>query len=801
MSNQDIVITGVGAVASNGLDYEEFVNNCLDGKSGIRISKRMDTSDLKGHYIGEIDYDALEERIKCSDAYDKTTYLAYCATLESLKQAGITPDYLKGKNVAVVVGSLFGGYNSLFEIQKTFLSDIHLEEVPCKVFEYFFPCAVSDFLCTKFGIEGPRIIVSNACASGGSAVGLAYDLIKSGTVDMAIAGGTDELNNLCLAGFNSLGAISKDVCAPYVKSQGINIGEGAGMFVLEKEKVAEARNAKIKAKILGYYLNSDAYHITTPNPKGEGAYTLMKTVVEMNNITHTDIDFINGHGTGTMANDTAEIRAINKLFEGTEYKVKLTSTKANVGHCMGAAGAVELAATVGSIEKKMVTPLYGTGEKETPNVQVVLENKPVEKPVALSNSFAFGGNNVSLAVSSADYECKAGSYESAPVVITGVDCIGNYHSSYSEFKNMLLKPPVEFFGDKEYEGKCACCYKGTVPDVNYKQFMPPDALRRTDNITKFAVVTSARAIADANIAITNDNSNAIGHVYASGIGPITTIRDLNTGIIERGLGKMNPFFFPNSVYNAAPGYVTMNSRIKGATITINAGSSSLACCMIYAKILINSKKAEKVVVTLADDYNEIYHYAYDHFGVLSTKGDTNTFTNEENTVVLSTGSVSFVVESKEAADRRGQRIYAELHDGVICGSENKSGIFSPTFENYSETLTAAVQKAGLTWSDIDLYCSPCAGIAKNDKIEKELIWDTLSQNVNISSIKPYCGFNVSIQSAYSLASALVAFESNCANVVRDGKLEKIEKVFKSAVIGSYAFGNTVGGIVVTKPKD
>ena len=122
---------------------------------------------------------------------------------------------------------------------------------------------------------------------------------------------------------------------------------------LKKGDSAEQRNATVHAKILGYYLNSDAYHITTPNPKGEGAQNLMKNVLELNRIPIEDIDFINGHGTGTKANDTAEIRAINQLFKDTDLKIKLTSNKANVGHCMGAAGAVELAATVGSIEKSL----------------------------------------------------------------------------------------------------------------------------------------------------------------------------------------------------------------------------------------------------------------------------------------------------------------------------------------------------------------------------------------------------------------------------------------------------------------
>lgn len=794
MTSQDIVITGVGAIVSNGLSYDEFVESCLSGKSGIKVSKRIDISSLKSHLVGEIDYSKLEE--KCPEAYDKTTVLAYCAAAEALEQANIPDGYFEGKNVAIVIGSLFAGFNSTFEIQKAFHDGIELKDVPDKTYENYYSSAIPDFLCKKLGINGPRIIVSNACASGGSAVGLAYDLIKSGVIDMAIAGGTDELNKMCLGGFNSLGAISPKLCAPYVKSSGINIGEGAGMFILEKGDSAEQRNATVHAKILGYYLNSDAYHITTPNPKGEGAQNLMKNVLELNRIPIEDIDFINGHGTGTKANDTAEIRAINQLFKDTDLKIKLTSNKANVGHCMGAAGAVELAATVGSIEKKFVTPLYGKGEKEADHVHVVLKPEKVERPVALSNSFAFGGNNVSLAISSADYDFNSVLYEECPVVITGVDCIGNNHDSFETFEAILADAPVEFYRDSVVEGT----YKTQIPEINYKQYMAPDMIRKTDQLTKYAVVTSQRALMDANIEINNDNTNSIGHVYSSAVGPISTIKDINEGIFERGIGKMNPFSFPNSVDNAAPGYITMTSRIKGATITLDAGSSSLMCSLIYARILICSKKAEKVVVTLAEDFEDLYQMGFNNFGVLSNKADINDFSNKENTVILTPGSVSFVLESKESALKRGQKIYAELLGCELVGSNNgeDKALLDPSLDNYYDTLEAGIKKSGLTWSEIDLYCSPSAGVVKNDIREKEQVWDKLPENVDILSVKPYCGFNVSIFSAYNLVAALRAFQKEDAYVVKESALEKKQKIFKTAVVGSYYLGNTVGCVVVKK---
>ena len=203
---------------------------------------------------------------------------------------------------------------------------------------------------------------------------------------------------------------------------------------------------------------------------------------------------------------------------------------------------------------------------------------------------------------------------------------------------------------------------------------------------------------------------------------------------------------------------------------------------------------------MAEDFEDLYQMGFNNFGVLSNKADINDFSNKENTVILTPGSVSFVLESKESALKRGQKIYAELLGCELVGSNNgeDKALLDPSLDNYYDTLEAGIKKSGLTWSEIDLYCSPSAGVVKNDIREKEQVWDKLPENVDILSVKPYCGFNVSIFSAYNLVAALRAFQKEDAYVVKESALEKKQKIFKTAVAGSYYLGNTVGCVVVKK---
>jgi 3-oxoacyl-[acyl-carrier-protein] synthase II len=795
-----IVITGSGAVSCCGC-REDFIANVYANKSGIKACTRYDVSQLKSRLAGEIDYDQLYQILPNEDNVEKTIYLAYFATMRALAEAGLAglPAHL---NVAVVIGSLFGGFNTSVYVHERFLEDHKLANADVGIMDYFSPCSIPNYLAKKLRVNGPKMIVSNACASGGSAVGIAYDLIQAGLADMAIAGGADELNRLSLAGFNSLGALNPQNCTPYTNSAGITIGEGASIFVLEKLAAAQRRGCAPRAEIIGYELNSDAFHVTAPDPSGEGAFRAMKNVLERNNISVDEVSYINGHGTGTAANDTSEIKAVKRLYAENSHTGKLISNKGVIGHCMGAAGALELFVSVKSIEDHTIPPTY-YGEKQTPqtDIEIVKEARPGPCNFILSNSFAFGGNNVCLGVSSPGYFAEAqldNLLLDDEAVITGVGCIGNKHASWQEYLALLETNDSAFLADETYAGKYSSVYHGVIPAYDYRQYMSPDFFRKTDLISKLSMVSSASALKDANIKVTRANSERIGLIYGTGTGPTSTIEQLNLDIVQKGLAGMNAFFFPNSVNNASPGYITMNSRIKGATLTINCGGATFAAGILYARFILLQNKADYVIVTVTDDYNEIYHAAYEKLGLLNKTDKVENFFVSANTVQLSPGSVSVILERKSSAAARGAKAYAQVLGGTLSGDCNSiNGLNLQSMAMY-DAYAATLQAAGLNENDLDLYFSASTGIKVLDFIEKHKVINKCPAPI-ISSARQFCGYNISITPAYSVLSALASFMGYPLYDIVKKQTHTQNGGVNNALIASYAFGETYGNIVIAKP--
>lgn len=799
MKEDRIVITGMGAVTCNGRTADEIISNVNSNISGIKECTRFDLMGLKSNLVGEINYESLYEILPNTDNVERTIYLAYYAAWLAIEEAGIDFASLD-KNVAIVLGSLFGGFNSSVYVHEAFLEDHRLENIDVGVLDYFNPCSIPNYLSEKFNIKGIKFVVSNACASGGSAVGVAYDLIRAGLVDVAIAGGADELNRLSLAGFNSLGALNPNNCTPYTHSAGINIGEGAGIFVVEKSSDASARGATPKVEIIGYELSSDAFHITSPDPNGEGALRTMKAVLERNNISPENVSYINGHGTGTTGNDSSEIKSVKRLYDGVDGIGKLSSNKGVVGHCMGAAGAVELFIAAKSIENKTIPPTFHSEkQKVLAGLEVVTQAMPNDCSFVMSNSFAFGGNNVTVGISAPGEFCTSQFGRDLlddDIVITGIGCVGNKHTSFEEYVALLVNNDNEFAADDSYVGKYSSVYHGVIPEYDYRRYMSPDFFRKTDLISKLSLISSIGAIKDAEMKILREVEARTGLVYGTGTGPISTIEKLNLDIINGGLSKMNAFAFPNSVCNAAPGYITMNSRIKGTTITINCEGITFVSGLLYAKLVLLQNKADYVIVTVADDYNEVYHAAFDRMGRLHKNNKVEKFFCPQNTTVLSPGSVSVVLERKESAANRKAKMYAKIAGGTLSGINSTETNPYRCSDAMRRAYEGTLYEVNMTHEDIDIYFAASTGRRSTDRIEKRGVIDYFTKPV-ISSARQFAGFNAAILPAYSTLSAIAALSGkpvydilNDTSYIRDD----IQNIF----IASNAFCQTFGNLVISK---
>ena len=402
MKPNRVVVTGRGTVNAIAKNAGEFVSALKAGICGIKPVTLFDTGEYRSHTGGQVrDWNPrqlIPESVSLK-RMSRSDTMAMAATLEALCDAGLEslPDELK-PHTGVVVG---GGAGGMLECEPVYARYIekgskHLAFSPFAAFS----CASSaDRIASHLGIMGPKTTFMTACSSGATAIGYALDLIRQGEATVMICGGTEPLCRITYAAFNALQAVDPEYCKPFDRDrQGMTLGEGAGILILESLEHAQKRQAPIYAEVLGYGISCDANHMTAPDPKAEGAAAAMRAALKDAGILPERIDYINAHGTATPANDTMEILAIKTVFGDRAQSIPVSSTKSMVGHTLGAAGAIEAVTCVLAIEQGFIPPtVHHTHPDETCDLDVV-PNTAREASVnrVLSNSFAFGGNNTCL---------------------------------------------------------------------------------------------------------------------------------------------------------------------------------------------------------------------------------------------------------------------------------------------------------------------------------------------------------------------------------------------------------------------
>jgi 3-oxoacyl-[acyl-carrier-protein] synthase II len=264
----------------------------------------------------------------------------------------------------------------------------------------FATCTLTDLVATRYRFTGNRATISTACSSSATSIGYGFDLIRAGAQEIVITGGSESLSELTFAGFNALRLVDPEYCRPFDRNRrGLSLGEGAAILVLEDYGRARKRGAPIYAEVLGYATNADAYHMTSPDPEAAGMSKVMVKALEAAQVKTEEVGYINAHGTATKVNDLTETRALKRVFgEEGARRLAISSTKSMVGHCLGAAGGIEAVATILALERQVIPP---TIHLEEPDPECDLDYVPQypreqEIKFAMSNSFAFGGNNTSL---------------------------------------------------------------------------------------------------------------------------------------------------------------------------------------------------------------------------------------------------------------------------------------------------------------------------------------------------------------------------------------------------------------------
>lgn len=411
-----VVITGMGAITPLGNDSESFWDGVKSGKCGIDRITAFDTAELKVKLAAEVKNFNPEDYLDKKEAkrMDRFCQLALGAADEAVKNSGIDLENIDHERFGVIFGTGIGG---LITIQDQCYK--MFQKGPNKISPFFIPMVITNMaagnISIRYQAKGICTSLVTACATATHSIGEAFHKIRYGYADYILAGGTEApITALAVGGFSSMTALSTSedpqrASIPFDKERdGFVMGEGAGVLVLESLDSALARKAKIYAEIVGYGATSDAYHITTPAPEGEGAARSMKIALQDAGINPEQISYINPHGTSTPYNDKFETEAIKKIFGDHAYQVPISSTKSMIGHLLGAAGAVEAIVCIKALEEDFVPPTVGYQVKDEDCDLDYVPNfgRKANVEYALSNSLGFGGHNGTIILKNGQRESK-----------------------------------------------------------------------------------------------------------------------------------------------------------------------------------------------------------------------------------------------------------------------------------------------------------------------------------------------------------------------------------------------------------
>lgn len=588
-----VYISGVGIVSSLGKNYEEHKENLFELKEGISRNSYENHGFVLESYTGKVQYDP-----KVPKQYQDETRnfkFAFKAFEEALASSGVNLENYK--NIAVCLGTSLGGKVAGQEALYRFESgDLQVE---AELLEKTSVHHIADELMAYHGIVGASYVISTACSASNNAVILGTQLLQDGECDLAICGGCDELSDISLAGFTSLGAINVEMpCQPYSSGKGINLGEGAGFVVLVKEKAL----AKY-GKIIGGLITSDAYHITAPKPTGEGAAQIAKQLVAKTGIEFKDIDYINGHGTGTQANDKMEKNMYTKLFPQTTL---ISSTKGQTGHTLGAAGIIELINCIAAIEEQYVPATRNViGTDDFPQNFVYNKKKKHNIKNVLNFSFAFGGNNSGVLLASLDssLETFAPEKDLKLAILGSASSLQKDHSSFVQYEEVA----------SDFNDFKALRFKSAVPPkaINPAQF------RKMDDLSKLVAVTTAKALETSQINMKKIDTSKVGIVFTTPSGPVDVVEGIEKQITTEGYAHVSASRFPYTVMNAAAGMLSIMFKIKGplSVISTNAGAID---GIQYSKEMMKNDGLDYVLLVSAHQWTDMSLMWWEQLGYNST---------------------------------------------------------------------------------------------------------------------------------------------------------------------------------------
>ncbi|MBH5338411.1 3-ketoacyl-ACP synthase [Streptomyces pactum] len=741
-----VTVVGAGAISALGPTARHLWDGVRNGRVGIGPVKALPMDGLGTELGGEVTDPVRPRRgYRRPEAFrERVVDLALVAAEEAMAAlpAGLVPP----ERFGVVLGTCNAGLLSAREWLRAVRDGT---EPDPRLALLVTPQALAETVGAAFRLRGPVLAVNTACASGAGALGLAADLLRRGRADAVLAGGSDAFSDVCFAGFNALESLSPEPARPYdAGRRGLSLGEGSGMVVLVRSDFARAHGLRGIADIAGYGLSADGYHATAPQPEGRGAARAIGAALRLSGVAPEQVDYVNGHGTGTSRNDPAESSALRlALGEAEAARTPVSSTKSMTGHMLGAAGAAEAIVTAYALAERLAPPTagYTTPDPDCPLDYIPGAARPLAGRAALSNNFAFGGANASLVLTAHG----AGHLPPAPdadrVVITGVGLVSPAGRTPAELWEAYRagRAPV----------RCADGLRLSAVDFDPDRYLTRRQRRRMDRLAQFGIAATADALAGAGIAAGGAEAEAVGVVFGTGTGPMEAMQRFTEPLLAEGPAAADPAVFPNTVYNQAAGQIAMHLGLRGPTSTLSVGHATGAAVLAYAADLLAAGHADVLVCTVADTLTEQVGRAYAALGAASARPEG---APADGRFTLAEGGVAVVLERRSAALRRGATVLGEVLGYGMASDASRARLWDARGRGVERAMRAALDDAGLVPADVRAVWLAAAGLTAADTAESAAVHRLfgLSPEPELYAPRSVLGEPMGVGGALTLALAL-----------------------------------------------
>ncbi|MBB6673760.1 beta-ketoacyl-[acyl-carrier-protein] synthase family protein [Cohnella nanjingensis] len=669
-ASRRVAVTGMGILCALGETFPDVLAGMREGRTGIGPVRRFPTTRLHSGIGAELRMEAAKAYFtrEQREKYDLCARYAIVAADQALRDSGLKEHSAKGLVMGAALGTCNGGILSLEE-QWTVTE---LDERRTARYPFY---QQGDDVANHLGLNGPVTTIHTACAASGNAIGFAYDMIRWGYADAMLAGGSDPLSHAVYAGFNVLRALSPVPASPFASRLGLSLGEGAAFVMMEPLDRALRRGATIYAEICGYGLSNDAYHETAPDPEGRGIQTAVRMALRQSGTRASQIDYVNAHGTGTQANDQAEIKGLRSVFGDRLQNIPLSSSKAYFGHTLGAAAAIEWTTSLYAIRHGLLpaTLHYDEPRAGCEGLRIIANRMTEGRPAYfLNNNSAFGGHNASIVARTGPTEPDGdphpetiGTGRERRIGIVGIGAVlgGEVRQGSVSGEDVSVPLPME-----EKPGACA---------FSLKSFDPGLYERRMNRLSQFSIGAVKSALADAGWEERSGMAEGrdIGFIYGTARGSTDSIGKFLHSVFENGPELASSIYFPHTVVNSVAGKTAEKLALGGFSSSLSSGGAEGIIAAAYACGSIRSGVHDRFVIAAGEERS----------GLTERIDRAKRLTDSAHPPLE--GSVGLALADIDDALRAGRPVLAELSGfGMAYGGE-------PGSPRAIDALTRAVEDA------------------------------------------------------------------------------------------------------------